>query len=335
MTTPRAKRFRPPKDNLSWTGGYRTSQVSEGRAIAEYEYSGKVWVRSYQFDQIHDLMDESINPVYHSTNQGLIDEINQKMRRGEQFYVGGFGTFKKVQELLTKGWPEGAERIERMAEKVEVTLPNPRGIRRRLKWADNGDEYDKDRMYDGHWDTPWRSTTRAVAVATPVIDILVPMDGNCDRTHDELFWSGAAALSLMHKLEAAGYQTSLTAALTTACKWNRSEGYFGNYFLLKRAGDPLQPDALAAVICSGAVFRCYGFNAIAKGPFELSSGLGRSEPPQPLVPIAAGEGVIDLPQVIMPQVFREGDARSAVLKALEDLAAANLAALPEAVVEGR
>ncbi len=254
------------------------------------------------------------------------------------FYLGRLKSIKSVRDRLTKGWQGGADKAMKLAETLEGAVAQPVDIRRRVSWGERGDEFSRERLLDGHFDSAWRSTTRRIAIANPIINVVVGWGGNAGRSHDELFWSGAAALALCNVLEKAGYQTTLTAMAVNRYGNERAEENGPQRHhrhtvccRLKGAGEYMRPDALAGVVCSPATFRTFVFYTMCATHHPTTRALGNMTNVDAIVPHAVAAGAIEVPQVVLPDCFNEMAAEMAVKNALRHLADANLAALPEGV----
>lgn len=249
---------------------------------------------------------------------------------GKSFYLGRLKSIHSVDKRLEKGWKDGSDKALALADGLKNKISQPLSIRRKLKWSDDGDEFDRERLNDGHFDTCWRTTHREIAVAVPVITIAMALGGNANVNHEELFWSGASALALCQVLEEAGYQTSLTAIAPTRYGYGVSEGrYQAMCITVKRAGEYMRSDALASVICLGATYRTYGFMATYLAPWKIDDSLGAHMAIESLMPQIVEAGAMDTPQITLPASYDRWGAKTAIENALEQLRAANLASLPE------
>src|SRR5207247_4267637 len=114
--------------------------------------------------------------------------------------------------ILENGWPDGAKRLAEFAGKLASEVPQAKSIRRRLRWADEGDEVCNDRLRSGLIDQGWRSMHRAPLVAPQTVVIETAWGGSFSRTAEELFWQGAAAAVLTDVLENAGYRVEIFAS---------------------------------------------------------------------------------------------------------------------------
>jgi hypothetical protein len=246
---------------------------------------------------------------------------------GKAFYLGRLKSIHSVDKRLEKGWKDGSEKALALADGLADKISQPLSIRRRIRYADDGDEFDRERLNDGHYDTCWRTTHREIAVAVPVITIAMSWGANAHTSHEQLFWSGAAALALTQVLEKAGYQTSLTAIAPT--RYDTPGHFQAMCVTVKRAGEYMRSDALASVICLGATFRTYGFMGTYLAPWKIDDSLGSHHNIETLMPQIVEAGAMDTPQITLPDSRDRWSARAAIENALGQLRDANLASLPE------
>jgi hypothetical protein len=287
----------------------------------------KTWVVGMDVHEIPDLMDLKV-PARNKAKRANLDRswIGEGTIK-KSFYLGRLKSLESLEKLHHKGWADGSKKAMALATGLMEKVVEPVGIRRRIRWGDDGDEFDRERMLDGHLETAWRTSARALAVATPIINIAVGWGGNCDLSHEQLFWSGASALALIRILENAGYQTSLTAIC--ANDMHSNDEHIAICARIKQAGEYLRSDAVASIICHGATFRTYLFAGYCASPFTMPSGLGHNCSVDRVIPAAIASGILEVPQVVLPDSYDEPAAKRSIENALEELQAANLAALPE------
>lgn len=302
-------------------------------------YARKTWVLSLDVSEVPDLAKLTPIPGNAARFRDLLDCYNGKTSSSDynprSFYLDDAPNLTFVDKRFQQGWKEGAEKALKLADGLVDNVTQPLSIRRRVRFSDDGDEFDRERLIDGHLDQAWRTTSRQMAVATPIINIATAWGGNAHMSHDQLFWSGAAAIALVRILEAAGYQTSLTAVMPNV---QSSGNYLAVCATVKAAGEYLRPDAIASTLCYGPTFRTYGFLAIVGCPWQTDSSLGSMTEIAQVIPAAIDTGMIERPQIVIPSCYNEAAAKSAIMAALSELQAANLAALPEEIVrkaEGR
>ncbi len=304
------------------------------RTVKHKRRGGTTWCVGLDVHEIPDIMDLPV-PAYNSRERNRLQagwtgkqfEEDKYGTGKKSFYLGDLRSLKALANMHHKGWAKGAEEAEKLADGLIDKVSQPLGIRRRVRYGDDGDEFDKERLINGHLDTCWRSSVRQIAVATPIINIAVGWGGNAQLSHSQLFWSGASALALVKVLENAGYQTSLTAVC--ANDMHSDERAMALCCQVKQAGEYLRPDAVASIICHSATFRVYMFALWLSGPYRVPNGLGHCCEVNKLIPHAVDAGVMDAPQVLLPDAYTEEAARKSIQNALLELQAANLAALPE------
>ena len=302
--------------------------IMHGRG--ESDMGDKVtWVLGLDVHEVPELLD--LKPPKKNALLRAQVEANWNGERNwgmpKSFYLGRLKSLDSIKKLHEKGWKKGSEKAMELADGLMKNVVQPVGIRRRIRWGDDGDEFDRERLMDGHFDSCWRSSRRQVAPATPIINIAVGWGGNANLSHEQLFWSGAAALALIRILENAGYQTSLTAVC--ANDRNSSTEHIAICCRVKKAGEYLRSDAVASIICHAATFRTFLFAAYASAPFQQDSGLGHNCRVDKVIPACIDSGVIEAPQVLLPDTYSRRSALGAIEGALQELQAANLAALPE------
>ncbi|MBI4165215.1 MAG: hypothetical protein HY508_05720 [Acidobacteria bacterium] len=178
------------------------------------------------------------------------EQLEEKFKRRDP-WLGGIGSKDEAQALLQEGWIEGAQRIKELAERLSMTIPPAKSVRRRMCWSDDGDEVSKDRLNNGLVDSCWRVTKREVATGPGVVTVEANWGGRGNLRSEQLFWQGAAAACLTDILEGAGYRVELYAN-------NYSEHPNGKTLLrirVKVADSPVRIDTLAAILCHAATFR--------------------------------------------------------------------------------
>jgi len=160
--------------------------------------------------------------------------------------------FAQLREFWSTGWPEG---VAQLREKMgRVTIPNVTSVRRRPRWADAGDELNRERLYAGDLDRAWRTTSRTVVSAPRVIRVIVDIAANAGTTAEALFWRGAAGAALTEALTAAGYSVELLAGIFVRGVFKDGRDYI-SATTIKAASAPLNMGAVAATCCSASFFR--------------------------------------------------------------------------------
>jgi hypothetical protein len=180
-------------------------------------------------------------------------------------WMGGLRGWKEAAALLQTGWPEGAERLRVLAQKLSSQVLQAKSIRRKLTWADAGDEICRDRLQSGQLDSCWRTMRRSQFVGPQTVAIETTWGGHYGQTAEELFWQGAAAAVMTDILEEAGYRVEVYA--------NRVSERRGRRHCIrvkvKEADMPMRLDGVAAVLCHAGIFRTFGFLCIEQAEFDV------------------------------------------------------------------
>ena len=239
----------------------------------------------------------------------------------------GFIGANRVQTLKLTENKAGREQLGRLGfEGVE--LPELDGVKRRVRWCDEGDEFSHDRFHAGYLDC-WRKTTRVeMPVGGTTLRITVELAANMHQTPEELTWSGIAAVALADFLEQAGYGVQVDAVLTLCEVGDENvRGEFARGVIdvvnLKQAGDVLVLDSML-LVGHPALFRFSGFASTMARPHHINGHFGQAgQTPE------AFRGDIHI-----AKVFDEASAREVVLYELEKRAAGAREALEDMAAYG-
>jgi hypothetical protein len=191
--------------------------------------------------------------------------LNQAFEHYGAEWMGGLHNWKEAAAVLQKGWPEEAERLRVLAQKLSSQVPQAKSIRRKLTWVDAGDEICRDRLQSGQLDSCWRTMRRSPFVAPQTVAIESTWGGHYGQTAEELFWQGAASTVMTDILEEAGYRVEVYA--------NRVSERRGRRHCIrvkvKEADMPMRLDGVAAVLCHAGIFRTFGFLCIEQAEFDV------------------------------------------------------------------
>lgn len=187
-------------------------------------------------------------------------------------------TVDQLNERLTRGWPEGVEKLQQIATR-EI---NPVSIRRRRVRGDQGDELDMQAVYRGDLSRAWTRTRRqSRAGASRTVTLVCNLSDSAGITAETLYWRGAAVLKLADALTQAGYGVGIYGAV---CTKNADEGDTVSacqFVEIKATDSPLDLSQLAAITAMPGWFRTRGFAGIITAcdlaGTGYSSGLGRPE----------------------------------------------------------
>ena len=245
-------------------------------------HSNKTYIHEMtvsEFAKVAELSPPSEHNLEESkTYQPSVEETRKRsptLDRGGKWF-GGLKSTKHATDILLNGWEKGANKLSDMRKTLADSIPAPRAIRRRPQWRDDGHTLDVDRALSGQWDIAYRDSRRELGAGVQVLNLMGSFGGNCNRSAEELFWSGAAGVVLCDLLEEAGYQVNFSATFYSRARSNGS--VLGVHrVLVKEAGDPMRLDAVAAVCCHAGIFRTLGFRSILSCPWDVGNGLGYQE----------------------------------------------------------
>lgn len=264
------------------------------------------------------------------TNSSVWVEVGAESKTGNEAQRWfGAPSCAVMKERLQKGWPEGVERLMKLALE---NVPAPQSLRRKRVRSDFGDSLDMQRVYRGDLAQAWERTQKRASNNPPTITLLVNLSCLSDIKSDELFWRGAAVLRLTEALSIAGYNVAIwgTCASFNAYYYDRHANV--QFVPIKDSDSPLDISQLASVICMAGYKRYF----LHKGRVELGEKFEKS------TSIALGNSsnyvLIDqitmhalrafphIPQEVyyMPQIHSQREAESWISKQLTKLAAAHL-----------
>lgn len=275
--------------------------------------------RGYLYEwEIHDLPGVlQIKPDPRNAEYCFSEEMRVDSGLHRRWY--GVPSTKDAYALFENGWPEGAERAMQWRDELLRITPPPRLIKRRRQWMDDGDELDYERMRAGLTDQMWKTASRRKMVGPRVIDISTSFGGNCWNDSETLFWNGAAMLVIADLLEQAGYQTEIGATIEIHYPLSRVDRCCLHRIIVKRAGESLRMDSVAAVLSHPAIFRVIMFRAFMAQPWDVGPNLGSCREGNMETPlrdklIAMGE--IPRPEIMLGNVYAKDTAVQSVMKAL-------------------
>lgn len=188
----------------------------------------------------------------------------------------GKGRWEKTKELWQNGWPEGIEKMREALGRLEA--PRVQDLRRRGRWADEGDELSRERLLAGHYETAWRTTSRVSRVAPKPVRICVDVEAHAGYGQDSLFWRGASGVLLAESLGKAGYPVEVIATSGAAGMGMMGGGY-RQYITVtvKQFTEPMYLPSLIATTAHTAFLRVGVFaHNIHYMPSKHTGGMGYS-----------------------------------------------------------
>jgi hypothetical protein len=259
-----------------------------------------------------DMVPEKNRDTFRATST---DKLDRDIRSNPDWY-GGISSLAQMNEMLTKGWASGSQRVKAMSAELanapDFTGLDIQNMRRALTYSDAGDEVDCDRFYAGQYDTMWRTTTRRAAGMLPTISIVFSWGGLASRTTEEMFWSGAAAVIAADILEEHGFSVELIAMSIAQQGGMRNDAVVG--MRLKSSDMPLRFGPIATAACHAGAFRTHCFRWRTTSRHRVTTGMGSTQN-------AADYDLSPLPlegePLVLPLAYSRGQAVSNIKQVLE------------------
>ena len=213
------------------------------------------------------IMWDSVNEPLTNASNLKLDENKTRVtefaegKRGDSDKQSWFGapSVQELQNRLTKGWPDGAERLQKIATR-EI---NPTSIRRRRTRGDQGDEVDMQAVWRGDLSRAWTRTRRMSRAGTNrTINLMVMLGDSASVSSDKLFWRGASVLKLADALVTSGYNVGIIGGVTAKNCANSKTVEMAQFVEIKSTDQPLDLSALAALTAMPGWFRTLGFAGI-------------------------------------------------------------------------
>lgn len=226
----------------------------------------------------------------------------------------GLSSVADASALFATGWAEGTARARTVAAPLARVIPPVKQTRRRVRWADTGNELHLDRALRGEWDTAWRNTQR-VDGAPKVLTLHCAFGGQASVSVEQFFWCGAQMLVVTDLLEDAGYAVELHAINCGALPHGRTLVDI----TAKRAHDPLRTDTVMAIFGHAGVFRTFGFALRACGALDMGSGMGRTENAESALATAIAAGRVAVPDFTLPHAYDLETATANIMTTLNTL----------------
>lgn len=166
---------------------------------------------SGEFDGVQEICDAAIGGIKNSFNRSIRDYFFERHKNDR--WLCAERTFATVPEAIAAvrvgNFQAGAERIERLVEKVEP--PIAMDVRRRARWADQGDEIDQQKVWGGNLETAWRRVRRESTRGPQRIRVAVPIIASAGVRSEAMAWRGVAGVALADRLSAAGHSVEIVA----------------------------------------------------------------------------------------------------------------------------
>lgn len=230
-------------------------------------------LETYQYVGLEAFIDSLEAPLTFESNF----QSRERFKNGAMgSYVGSTGSWENTKKLWREGWPEGIAKMRQALDELEP--PQVKSRKMQNLWSEEGDEFVKQRILDGNYDTPWRETKRLSRRAPVPVRLTVDVEAHINVSHGDLFWRGAGCVLLAEALSIAGYPISIVAT-SGADGMGMQGGRYKQYItvIVKDWETPTYLPTLIATTGHGAFLRVGVFaHNIQKMPGAHTGGMGYS-----------------------------------------------------------
>lgn len=256
---------------------------------------------------------------FHERWQELIPAINHDtygyIRLTGSDWSGNIRSWEDASRVLREGWPEQAERAKKLAEGMLPLLPPPESLRRKTRWADDGDELDRDRLYASGIETAFRTTRQHLQRSPRTVRIIGSWSIAGSHTAEEIAWNGAAITALVDLLENADFRVELSLGLPA----NEGRSISLPVVRIKAPMEPMNINTVAAVAGHAGIFRSFGFAAIISSPYKVDASFGRPMNLRDTWAQGVKAGVLETADAYMEPAYSEDQAFTRVTEVLKEL----------------
>lgn len=174
----------------------------------------------------------------------------------DSFY-GGL-TIKQARSLLDTGWSEGAVRVAKVRASLQESVARVLSEKAAQVWYDvEGDWADVGRIASGEPECCGSFQHSGEDGGTRIVKIVANLCVSAAVDHETMFCRGAAVAAATDILEALGHRVQINVGMGMDDYANGRK--LDLQFVLKQAGQPVDSDRLAAVLCHPSFFRRVGF----------------------------------------------------------------------------
>ena len=236
------------------------------------------------YDDVASFLESAaMRPARHSLNQDAVDDYHtggraaRGARGGQAAWTGlndnelGVTSFDGVARIARQGWPRGLQRLQAALGALAPDMAPPRDVKRRLRWADQGDMLDMQRVYCGQLDSAWRKTARTECRAPRRITLAANCNIQAAAPSDWLFWRGAAVARAAELLEDAGFSVRILYVYSGRNDETGEDSVAS--VCIKAFGAPIDLLGIASTLCLPAFTRVLAFawrasHALTRVPFH-------------------------------------------------------------------
>ena len=274
----------------------------------EYSKNGE----DYREIIYEDAAEIRAQPITNGNNQAIWDS-DVIGHSDSKSWFGIKGGAEGVFKACEKNWTPGYNKVHKTFEELpELKLES---VRRKMRWAEFGNEVDIHKVLSGNLSRSWRECKRRSRVGRKKILLVCDVGGHCGRTDEEMFWTGAVTALLAEALVNSGQIVSVVVSGQTQ-KWGVGVPVLRWACTVKPFGAHMAPEALVAYTALSGFFRTYGFRVKLTQPEDCYHNLG--------YPMHVEEGFdyynqANVQQVIVPKVWDLNSAKNAVNKLVGEL----------------
>lgn len=279
-----------------------------------HKHGASVHVLRAEFAELADVLRPGY--AFHKANKEHIAYHFGEINKGSygRAWLGGCRDTAEIQAVVEDGWQQGAERALAAVQQIAPLAPI-KDVRRRVRWAETGTELHIDRAMAGEWDVAWRNKGTALGVSR-IVSLGAAFGGSCAKSSEQLFWTGAQLVVATDILENAGYRVEVRGL--AACTSHYATGQLLTDVLVKRAGEPMRPDSVAAAFAHAGVFRAAGFGLMCASAFDMGPMMGVWDVSiDTALTRAVREELVERPDYMMDYAYSAESARANVERVLQ------------------
>lgn len=186
--------------------------------------------------------------LFESVGQ-MVDAIDSKHygTRHRDFGRDDLTTFAAFRKALVNPWTAGIETLDRCVRALEdAQLPELKQHVRRVRFGEEGDDFDYDRFRSGQSDF-WRSSVREDASGPSEVTLFIDLTTGRYVEAENVLWRGAATIALAEVLESKGFRTEIwvvQGSLSFEAKKAENNVRMIDAVNLKQTHDPLDRSTL-------------------------------------------------------------------------------------------
>lgn len=187
--------------------------------------------------------------------------LNQSSRTGRREF-NGTSSWGEARKLAAEGWPEGLEKVSRMSENIG-TIVGQFVKKQEPEYAISGSVVDVGRYMAGEPECMMDFREEITkGQGQRIVKISIDIGLSAGGSTEAIFNRGSAAIALIDALETSGLVAEVWAVVANGYNHGRGYGTVPPFFFtipIKRAGEALELDRLAYVLCHASMYRRHVF----------------------------------------------------------------------------